>query len=161
MSTPIRMENYSTYDPSDRDWNLEGKYLEGGVISMVSEPGGNKVTNYKDLWIYVQSRLLVTDIYRLTRKLPKEEVYGLTSQLRRASVSVPSNIAEGWGRNKNGYFLLGMSYSRGSIHEVETQLLICSDLEFLTHDEINPLLGKIAAISAGLLKFMNKLDTKR
>lgn len=158
---PKRMENYSTYDPSEWDWNLEGKYPEGGVISIVSEPGGNKVTNYKDLWIYSQSRILVTDVYRLTQKLPKEEMYGLTSQLRRASVSVPSNIAEGWGRNKNGYFLLGLSYSRGSIHEVETQLLICSDLEFLTTDEINPLLGKIAAISSGLLKFMNTLDTKR
>jgi four helix bundle protein len=154
------MENM-TNDPLKHDWNLNGLYELGETISVVAEPDGRKVTNFKDLWVWKTSMELLKPIYTVTRKLPKEELYGLTSQLRRAAVSVPSNIAEGWGRNKKGYLLLGLSYSRGSLHEIETQLLACFELEFLTHEDIQPLLDKIAGISTGLLRFMNNLESKR
>ncbi len=150
-----------TNDPQNHDWNLDGMHEPGESISVVAEPDGRKVTNFKDLWVWKTSMQLLKPIYQITRKLPKEEQYGLVSQLRRASVSVPSNIAEGWGRNKKGYLLLGLSYSRGSLHEIETQLLACVELEFLTPADIQPLLDKIAGISTGLLRFMNTLETKR
>lgn len=157
---PGTMENM-TNDPQKRDWNLEGYYEIGETISVVSELDGRKVTNFKDLWVWKTGMELVKPIYTVTRKLPKEELYGLSSQLRRAVVSVPSNIAEGWGRNKKGYLLLGLSYSRGSLHEIETQLLACVELEFLTQEDIQPLLDKIAGISTGLLRFMNNLEANR
>jgi four helix bundle protein len=150
-----------TNDPQDRDWKLEGYYEVGETISVVAEPDGRKVTDFKDLWVWKTGMQLLKPIYQVTRKLPKEEQYGLVSQLRRAAVSVPSNIAEGWGRNKRGYLLLGLSYSRGSLHEIETQLLACVELEFLTHEDVQPLLDKIAGISTGLLRFMNNLEPKR
>ncbi|MFN8409987.1 MAG: four helix bundle protein [Flavobacteriales bacterium] len=154
------MENM-TNDPVKRDWNMNGLYDLGETISVVAEQAGRKVNNFKDLWVWKTGMELLKPVYQVTRKLPKEELYGLTSQLRRAAVSVPSNIAEGWGRNKKGYLLLGLSYSRGSLHEIETQLLACVELEFLKHEDIQPLLDKIAGISTGLLRFMNNLESKR
>ncbi|HMW97307.1 MAG TPA: four helix bundle protein [Flavobacteriales bacterium] len=154
------MENM-TNDPVKRDWNMNGLYDLGETISVVAEQDGRKVNNFKDLWVWKTGMELLKPVYQVTRKLPKEELYGLTSQLRRAAVSVPSNIAEGWGRNKKGYLLLGLSYSRGSLHEIETQLLACVELEFLKHEDIQPLLDKIAGISTGLLRFMNNLESKR
>ncbi|MCC6654448.1 MAG: four helix bundle protein [Flavobacteriales bacterium] len=140
---------------------MNGLYDLGETISVVAEQAGRKVNNFKDLWVWKTGMELLKPVYQVTRKLPKEELYGLTSQLRRAAVSVPSNIAEGWGRNKKGYLLLGLSYSRGSLHEIETQLLACVELEFLKHEDIQPLLDKIAGISTGLLRFMNNLESKR
>ena len=154
------MENM-TNDPVKRDWNMNGLYDLGETISVVAEQDGRKVNNFKDLWVWKTGMELLKPVYQVTRKLPKEELYGLTSQLRRAAVSVPSNIAEGWGRNKKGYLLLGLSYSRGSLHEIETQLLACVELELLKHEDIQPLLDKIAGISTGLLRFMNNLESKR
>jgi four helix bundle protein len=155
------MSANTTNDPVARSWNLEGLYELGDNLSMVSEPEGGRVESFKDLWVWKHGMQLVKEVYLATRKMPKEELYGLTSQLRRASVSVPSNIAEGWGRNKTGYLLLGMSYARGSLHEIETQLLICVELEFMSKQEVQPILDHIGAISVGLLRFMNKLETKK
>jgi len=99
------MENM-TNDPVKRDWNMNGLYDLGETISVVAEQAGRKVNNFKDLWVWKTGMELLKPVYQVTRKLPKEELYGLTSQLRRAAVSVPSNIAEGWGRNKKGDLLL-------------------------------------------------------
>lgn len=146
------------------DWSLDGKYEVGDTITTVSDPDPTRtprpVHSFKDLWIWKHGMQLVKEIYMVTRKLPADERFGLTSQLRRAAVSVPSNIAEGWGRNKQGYLLLGLTYSRGSLHEIETQLLICADLEFLSPEEVQPIIDHLGAISVGLLRFMNTLDKK-
>lgn len=150
-----------TNEPNKNDWDLSGRYELGDALSIVSEPDGRKVSNFKDLWVWKTGMQLLKPIYQVTKKLPTEERYGLVSQLRRAAVSVPSNIAEGWGRNKSGYLLLGLSYSRGSLHEIETQLLACVELEFLDRSDIQPILEKIGGISSGLLKFMNNLEAKR
>lgn len=150
-----------TPDPLKQDWDLKGLYAEGIANSVVAEPDGRQVSNFKELWVWKASMELLKPVYHVTRKLPKEEQYGLVSQLRRAAVSVPSNIAEGWSRNKKGYLLQGMSYSRGSLHEIETQLLACVELEFLTQEDIQPILDKIAGLSTGLLRFMNNLGSER
>ena len=74
---------------------------------------------------------LVTEIYRLTKKFPKEEIFGLTGQLRRAAVSIPSNIAEGQGRSSKGEFRIFLGNSLGSLSEIETQIMIAKNLGYI------------------------------
>ena len=83
--------------------------------------------SYMDLICWQKAMDLVTEIYRLTKQLPKEEVFGLASQLRRAAVSIPSNIAEGQGRLSKGEFRTFLGNARGSLSELETQILICQE----------------------------------
>ena len=87
--------------------------------------------SYQELIGWKKGIELVTDVYRLTQKFPKQEIYGLTSQIRRAAVSVPSNIAEGQGRSTTRDFLRCLSIASGSLQELETQLIIASRLNFL------------------------------
>ncbi|MGH9512984.1 MAG: four helix bundle protein [Terriglobales bacterium] len=91
---------------------------------------------YKDLIVWQKARALAIDVYRVTEKFPKAEVYGLTSQLRRAAVSIPSNIAEGQGRLTKGEFRNFLGQARGSLLELETQLTIAFDLHFLDPEDI-------------------------
>ena len=94
------------------------------------------MTDYKDLIIWQKSRLLVRTVYILTRKLPKEELFGLTNQVRRAVVSIPSNIAEGFNRGSDKEFIYFLRIAKGSAAEVETQLILCVDLGYLDSDDI-------------------------
>jgi four helix bundle protein len=87
--------------------------------------------SYKDLIAWKKAMLLVAEIYRETERLPKEELYGLTSQLRRAAISVPCNIAEGQGRLTKGEFQQFLGYARGSLLELETLALLASDLKYI------------------------------
>ena len=93
--------------------------------------------HYKDLVVWQKAMDLVVEVYRLTKNLPKDELYSLTNQLRRAAVSIPSNIAEGNGRASTGDYVRFLIIARGSVAEVETQLLICARLDYLTPEEIN------------------------
>ena len=102
--------------------------------------------SYKDLIAWQKAMALVTEIYRSTQKFPREEVYGLTSQLRRAAVSIPSNIAEGQARHSPKEFRLFLSHARGSLVEVETQLLIAQNLSFLSAKDAEHLLGLAAEL---------------
>ena len=85
--------------------------------------------NLKELKIWHKAVELTTEVYRLTANFPKEEKYGLTSQIRRAAVSVPSNIAEGAGRNSDKEFIYFLGVSNGSSYELQTQLIISKNLE--------------------------------
>ncbi|AYN04654.1 four helix bundle protein [Flavobacterium sp. 140616W15] len=89
---------------------------------------------FKQLGIWKKSRLLCSKIYNITATFPSEEKFGITNQLRRASVSIPSNIAEGSSRNSNKDFARFLEIAIGSAYEVETQLLISSDLGFITEE---------------------------
>ncbi len=84
--------------------------------------------SYRDLIVWQRAMQMTLSIYRLTASFPKDEIYGLTSQLRRASVSVPSNIAEGYGRGTRGEYKNFLGIARGSIYEVQTQLTLCQEL---------------------------------
>ena len=86
--------------------------------------------DYKDLTVWQKAIDLVTEVYKATRGFPKEELYGLTSQLRRCAVSVPSNIAEGQGRDSQGEFKRFLNIARGSDSELQTQLEIARALGF-------------------------------
>lgn len=96
--------------------------------------------DFKNLQLWQKSRELIADVYKLPAQFPKEEIYGLTSQIKRCSISIPSNIAEGAGRNSNKEFLYFLSNSQGSSYELETQLILATDLEFTTQEQVQPLL---------------------
>ena len=86
---------------------------------------------YRDLLVWQKAMTFVTTIYQKTKSFPKEESYGLTSQVRRSAISIPSNIAEGFGRNSNKEFIRFLQISMGSIFEIQTQLEISVNLEYL------------------------------
>jgi four helix bundle protein len=90
---------------------------------------------YQDLRVWQSAMELTTAVYHATRKFPADEIYGLSSQLRRASVSVPSNIAEGKGRSSDKELLQFLSRARGSIYEVQTQLEIAESLGYLANGD--------------------------
>ena len=89
------------------------------------------VKTYRDLEVWQKSMAFVEDIYKAVRTFPREEQYGLSDQIRRAAVSIPSNIAEGFGRDSNTEFLRFLSIARGSLYEVSTQLEIAHRIGFL------------------------------
>ena len=91
---------------------------------------------FRDLIVWQRAIQLTVAVYKFTRSFPREEVYGLTSQLRRASVSVASNIAEGWGRQSEGKYKHFLGMARGSNLEVQTQLVIAAQLQFRNSGEL-------------------------
>ena len=117
----------------------------------------DKILSYKDLVVWQKSMELVENVYRLTLKLPQAERRGLMSQMRGAAVSVPSNIAEGYGRQATGEYRHHLSISRGSLLEVETQVLLCEKLGYVEHLHTQKVLGEIQQISKMLGSLINKL----
>ena len=102
--------------------------------------------SYRDLIAWQKGTELVTKIYVATRAFPRDELYGLTGQLRRAAVSVPSNIAEGQARFSPRDFHRFLSHARGSLVEIETQLLIAENLTYLTARQVRDLLDTCAEL---------------
>ena len=98
---------------------------------------------YTELNVWLQCRNLTKRVYELTRQFPKEELFGLTNQLRRAAVSIPSNIAEGCGRQSARDTLQFLFIARGSLYEVETQLYLAYDLLYLPDQELQELLTTV------------------
>ena len=114
-----------------------------------------EMSTHKDLIVWKKSIEFVTEVYKITGSFPSEEKFGLVSQLRRASVSIPSNIAEGAARNHDKEFIQFLSVSLGSASEVETQLIICLNLKFFSDEIYNKLNNEIVEIRkmlSGLLK---------
>ena len=113
--------------------------------------------SFKDLVVWQRAVELSVAIYKLTSSFPRTEQFGLTNQLRRASVSVASNIAEGYGRSTKGEYLLFLGHARGSIFEVQTQLLIASTLNF-GNKELSPQVENLSQeVSRMLVAIMDKL----
>ncbi len=109
--------------------------------------------SYKELIVWQKAKALAAAIYKATEEFPTSERYGLTGQLRRAAVSVASNIAEGQGRNTTGEFLQFLGHARGSLLELQTQLDISLELKFLSEAEFNNLEG----LSGEVLGLLNLL----
>ena len=112
---------------------------------------------FKDLEIWKRSREFCASIYEITSKFPDSEKFGLTNQLRRASVSVPSNIAEGSSRHSNKDFSRFIQISIGSAYEIETQLLIALDLEFISEKELDNLISELDEIIKMTSRFKSTL----
>jgi four helix bundle protein len=100
------------------------------------------ISSYQDLKVWQVSMDVVEQIYRLTHNFPKHEVYGLTSQIQRAAVSLPSNIAEGHARDSTKEFLYHVSIALGSLAELETQLILAKRLAYLEKQDLNVVLLK-------------------
>ena len=115
--------------------------------------------DFKELVIWQRSIQLTTSIYQLTKLLPKEETYGLISQLRRAAVSVPSNIAEGYGREATAEYIRFLKIARGSLYEIETQLYLCKTLQFFTDEEIMPCLRSVEEVGKMLNTMLRRLSS--
>lgn len=101
--------------------------------------------------------MLVKDLYLVTKGFPNEEKYGLTSQMRSAAVSIPSNIAEGCGRGSNPQLIHFLDISIGSCCELETQLLLAFDLEYLNQEKMDQLTQEVSEIRRMTIAFQNKL----
>jgi four helix bundle protein len=95
--------------------------------------------SYRDLIVWVKAIALVTEVYQISRTFPKHEMFGLQSQLQRTAVSIPSNIAEGWGRLSKGEFRLFLGHARGSLAELETQIIIAQNLNYLKNEDADKL----------------------
>jgi four helix bundle protein len=115
------------------------------------------VQSYRELVAWQKAMDFTAEIYRVTRRFPKEELYGITSQLRRAAVSIPSNIAEGQGRQTTGEFRQFLGYARGSLLETETQIFLAERLEYLDHETAEHLLRQAAEAGRILNGLMNSL----
>lgn len=119
-----------------------------------------QVTSFKQLRTWQEAHKLVLEIYEVTKVFPKEESYGLTSQLRRAAVSIPSNIAEGMGRQSTKEFIRYNIQARGSIQEVLYQLLLCKDLGYLMDQDYTDLAFRYDGLNVGINKHINSLLEK-
>jgi four helix bundle protein len=122
---------------------------------------GAKVRSYRDLVVWQKAMALAIAVYRATGHFPKDELYGLTSQMRRAAVSVASNIAEGQARHSRREFLLFLSHARGSLAELETQSVLAARLEFLSPESEQSLADRIAEVGrllSGLRRSLKSTD---
>lgn len=127
---------------------------------MLAKPILPRVRSYQDLIVWQKAMDLVVLTYRVTKQLPDDERFGLVSQSRRAAVSVPSNIAEGYGRNRTGDYLRFLSIANGSLKELETDLLIAERLEFLADAAIQSLLNQSDEVSRMLLGLKRSLEAR-
>lgn len=114
---------------------------------------------YRDLIVWQKAMSIVLKLYTETKMWPKEEVYGLTSQIRRSSISIPSNIAEGYGRNSSGDYVRFLQIASGSLYECQTQLEISYQLGYLNEEryvEINSLSIEIEKMLSSLISKVKK-----
>jgi four helix bundle protein len=119
-----------------------------------------EIRSYRDLIVWQKSMQLVTEIYLLAKNFPKEEIYGLTSQIKRAVISVPSNIAEGQGRDSTREFIHHLSIAYGSLMEVETQLQIAVNLNFVEQMKINEIYTRTSEIGRLINGLSRSLQNK-
>jgi four helix bundle protein len=117
-------------------------------------------SSFKDLRVWQEAMRLVYEVYRGTVDFPKHEIYGLTQQMRRAAVSVPSNIAEGKGHRSDREFTHFLFHARGSLLELQTQILIARELQYLTEEGTRLLLGAAERVGRALSGLINSLSDR-
>ena len=118
------------------------------------------INSYRDLNVWQKSMELARVVYGLVKFLPKEELYALSDQMRRAVVSIPSNIAEGYYRNSTRDYIRFLSMAKGSLGEIETQLLLCENFGYLKNEQITPALIKCDEIGRMLTVLINNFQAK-
>jgi four helix bundle protein len=119
-----------------------------------------KTKSYKDLVVYQKAYELALEIYRVTENFPKQEIYGLTSQIRRAAISIPSNIAEGYQRGSRKEYVQFLNIAYGSAAELETQLSLAGDLKLLSEDDYEKSLDLWRDVSKLLFTVVRSLKQK-
>ncbi|HEO64155.1 MAG TPA: four helix bundle protein [Candidatus Omnitrophica bacterium] len=116
-----------------------------------------EIKSFKELKIWQKGIEIVKDVYMLTKEFPKEEIYGLTSQIKRSSISIPSNIAEGFKRYHSKEYRQFLHIALGSAAELETHLVIAKELKFIKQEESDGILEKIDHVSRMISSLLNKL----
>jgi four helix bundle protein len=143
--------------------------IDGYLWTRIMTPQSNitpqiertKVTSYRDLVVWARAMDIVEVCYKLSTRIPQSEIYGLISQIRRAAVSIPANIAEGHGRKNLGEYIQHLSIANGSHKELETHLLIAGRLHYVKEDEIIPALEACSEIGRMLASLIQKLRERR
>ena len=129
---------------------------------MAEDDANSGIRSYRDLHVWQRSVELVEEIYRISALFPSDERFGLTSQIRRAAVSVPSNIAEGYGRRRRAQYTHHLDIANGSLKEVETQLIIAGRLKFTTKADSQhawDLLQETGKMMNGLIRSLDRGET--
>lgn len=116
------------------------------------------IQSYRDLRVWQEAMNLAEAVYRLTKRFPKGELFGLTSQMRRASVSIPANIAEGYGRESTGAYVQFLRVSQGSLKELETHALLAHRIGILTELDMNALLSSAETTGKMLRALIRSLE---
>ncbi|MEW6570586.1 MAG: four helix bundle protein [Nitrospirota bacterium] len=116
--------------------------------------------NYKELKVWQKAYQLCVELYKITKNFPNEEKYGLTSQIRRAAISVPSNIAEGYGRKTTREYIQSLYIAYGSNCELETQILLSRDLGYIKDEKIEGLQKEIGEVERMLKALIKSLENK-
>jgi four helix bundle protein len=117
------------------------------------------IKSYKDLLIWQKGIEITEKVYLITNHFPNEELFSLTNQMKRASVSIPSNIAEGFGRNSTKSYLNFLKISRGSLYELETQLIIAEKLNYISDSDLFQTIYNLIAEEGKIINsYMNKLE---
>ncbi|KAF2518451.1 four helix bundle protein [Flavobacterium salilacus subsp. salilacus] len=116
--------------------------------------------NFRNLIIWQKSMVLVTKLYQVTKEFPKDELFGLTSQIRRCSISIPSNIAEGCGRNTDNELLRFLNISSGSLFELQTQLEIANNIHYLEEAVFKELYDDTREVEIMLVSFIKKVKER-
>ena len=120
-------------------------------------PDSTRVTHYKELKIWQKGMSLAKSVYRLTMRFPADERFGLSAQMRRAAVSVPSNIVEGQARHGTREFLQFLSHANGSLAELETQVLLSMDLGYCKESEVFSIANEIGELQKMVAAIRRKL----
>lgn len=121
----------------------------------------DKIQSFRDLIVWQKAMSLVTDVYRLTKGFPNDELYGLSSQLRRSAVSIPSNIAEGFGRSTPLDYSRHLYIARGSLYEMQTQLELSFNLRYMNENKFNELIYRSNEIGKMLNSLISKLNKRK
>lgn len=116
--------------------------------------------NYRDLQVWQKAYQLCLEVYKATGEFPKHELYGITAQIRRAAVSIPSNIAEGYGRKSTKEYIQFLYVAYGSLCELETQILLSADLGYFGREQCEMLAFEIRAVERMLKALINSLEKK-
>ena len=117
-----------------------------------------EIKSYRDLKVWQDGMTLVVDCYRFSKEFPKEELFGLTSQLRRAAVSIPANIAEGYGRDSGGSYVNFLKTAQGSLKKWETHLILAQRLKFGNFDLAEQLLARCESVGRMLHALIRSLQ---
>ena len=118
------------------------------------------IQSYRDLKVWQEGMNLAEACYRLTKGFPKEEIYGMTSQIRRAATSIPANIAEGYGRKSRAEYIRFLYIAQGSLKELETHLLLSQRVELESPQNISPILKQCESVGRLLTALIRALESK-
>jgi four helix bundle protein len=118
----------------------------------------DQIRDYRDLTVWKEAMVIAELVYSLTRSFPRDEMFGMTSQMRRAAVSIPCNIAEGFGRAQRRAFVQYLRISQGSLKELETQVILCVRVGLLPPEKIEEITALCERLGKRLVQFVRSLD---